>query len=332
LAFGVSPMRRRDFITLVGGGAAAWPLLAGAQQSRKPPIIGVLWHAGSAEEEAIYIGALRRGLSDLGYMDGRNIVIENRFPAEIPERFLVLAEELVALNPDVLVAVTPEAVTAAQRATKTIPTVFIIYNDPVGTKLVTSMARPGGNITGLTVYAGDLTAKRIELLAEGLGKLSRMALLAPPSNQVVITRCREVAKDLNIALEVFEVATPTEIDAAFSRVTEAKPDALYVPPSGLTYVERTRVATLALRNRLPTMFGIREYVDAGGLFSYGPSFTGEFYRAAKYIDKILKGEKAGDIPIEQPVKFELAVNLRTSKAIGVAIPPTFLLRADEVIE
>ena len=229
-------MRRREFIAALGS-ATAWPMLARAQRPpRQVPLVGVLWHAGSAEEEAIYLGALRKGLNDLGYIEGRNIILENRFAAENPERFPVMAEELVALKPDILLAVTPFAAFAAQQASKTVPTVFVVFPDPVEAKLVTSMARPGGNITGFTADAGDLAAKRIEILVDGVGKLSRMALLISesPSQKAVIERCTEVASGLHISLDVFELVTPADIEIAFSRLAEVNPGALYIPPSGLT--------------------------------------------------------------------------------------------------
>jgi putative ABC transport system substrate-binding protein len=326
-------MRRREFIIALGG-AASWPLASQAQPSGKIPRIGVLWHAGNEQEEAIYLGALRHGLADLGYTDGKNIVLENRFPAEKLERFPVLARELVALNPDVLVAVTPPAAIAMQEATKTIPTVFIVYpGDLVKSKVISSMAHPGGNLTGLTVDAGDLTAKRIEILRDAMGPLSHIALLIErtPTLDPVIKRTKEVATDLKVALDEFQPKTPADIDEVFERMSESKPDAVYVPPASLTYNERARIAALALHYRLPTMCGMREHVDAGALLSYGPSFVREFYRAGSYIDKILKGEKPADIPVEQPDKFELAVNLKTAKAIGVEIPQLFLARVDTII-
>lgn len=313
------------------GGAAAWPLVARAQQSNKMPKIGVLWHAGSADEEAAYLNALRNGLNDFGYIDGKNILLENRFPAEKPERFPVLARELVALHPDVLVAVTGRAADAMQQATKTIPTVFIIYPIDLLLKgnIISSIAHPGGNITGLTVDAGDLTAKRIEVLRDAIGTLSRMALLFQPSRilEAQVKRCREVAADMNISLDEYGVEIPADIDAAFARMAELKPDALYVPPASLTYNERARIAALASRYRVSTMCGMREHVDEGALLSYGVSYVLEFRRAGAFIDKILKGDKPADIPVEQPAKFELVVNLKTAKAIGVEIPPLFLSRA-----
>jgi putative ABC transport system substrate-binding protein len=311
-------------------------MVAHAQQSGKIPRVGVLWHAGNEEEEAIYLGALRQGLADLGYIEGKNILLQNRFPAEKPERFPVLARELVGLNPDVLVAVTGRAANAMQQATKTIPTVFIIYPIDLLLKnnLISSIAHPGGNITGLTVDAGDLTAKRIEVLGDAIGKLSHMALLTQrsPLMETTVKRCREVAADRNISLDEFEAETPADIDVAFARMAEFKPDALYVPPASLTYNERARIAALALRYRVPTMCGARELVDAGALLSYGVSYVLEFRRAGAYVDKILKGEKPADIPVEQPAKFELVLNLTTAKTIGIEIPSLFLSRVDAMIE
>jgi putative tryptophan/tyrosine transport system substrate-binding protein len=310
-------------------------MVARAQQSGKIPRVGVLWHAGNEQEEAIYLGALRRGLADLGYIDGKNIVLENRFPAEKPERFPVLAQELVALKPDVLVAVTGRAAVAMQEATKAIPTVFIIYpGDLVRAKVISSMAHPGGNITGLTVDAGDLTAKRIEILRDAIERLSHMALLIQrsPMQEPVIKRTKEAAADFKITLDEFQAETPDDIDQAFEHMAASKPDAVYVPPASLTYNERARIAALAMRHRVPTMCGMREFVDAGALLSYGPNFVWEFSRAGSYIDKILKGETPANIPVEQPAKFELAANLKTAKAIGAELSPLFLTRADTIID
>ena len=328
------PLKRREFIAGLSS-AAAWAMVARAQQSGKIPKVGVLWHAGNEQEEAIYLGALRQGLNDLGYIDGKNIVLEDRFPAEKPERFPVLARELVALNPDVLVAVTGRAAVAMQEATKTIPTVFIIYpGDLVKAKVISSMAHPGANITGLTADAGDLTAKRIEVLRDAMGGISHIALLIQrsPMQEPVIERSRQVSAELKLTLDEFQVETAVDIGKAFERMAELNPDALYVPPGSLPYNERARIASLALRYRVPTMCGVREFVDAGALLSYGVSYISEFRRAGAYVDKILKGEKPADIPVEQPAKFELAVNLKTAKAIGTEIQPLFLSRADVIIE
>ena len=327
-------MKRRTFIAVLGS-AVVCPMVVRAQQPGKIPKVGVLWHAGNEQEEAIYLGALRQGLNDLGYIDGKNIILENRFPAEKAERFPVLARELVALNPDVLVAVTGQAAVAMQEVTKTIPIVFIIYpGDLVKAKVISSMAHPGGNITGLTANAGDLTAKRIEILRDAMGGLSHIALLIQrsPIQEPVIERSRQVSAELKITLDEFQVETPGDVDKAFERMAELKPDALYVPPGSLPYNERARIAALALRYRVPTMCGVREFVDAGALLSYGVSYVSEFRRAGAYVDKILKGEKPTDIPVEQPAKFELVVNLKTATAIGIEIQPLFLSRADAIIE
>jgi putative ABC transport system substrate-binding protein len=327
-------MKRREFIAGLGS-AATWPVVARAQPPVKTPRVGVLWHAGNEQEEAIPLGALRQGLNDVGYIDGKNIVLKNRFPAEKAERFPVLARELVALNPDVLVAVTGRAAVAMQEATKSIPTVFIIYpGDLVKAKVISSMAHPGGNITGLTADAGDLTAKRIEVLRDAMGGLSHIALLIQrsPMQEPVIERSRQVSAELKITFDEYQVETPADIDKAFERMAELKPDALYVPPGNLPYNERARIAALALRYRVPTMCGARDFVDAGALLSYGVSYVSEFRRAGAFVDKILKGEKPADLPVEQPAKFELVVNLKTAKAIGAELSPVILTRADTIIE
>jgi putative ABC transport system substrate-binding protein len=329
-------MRRREFITFIGGAAVFWPLTALAQQSRKIPRIGVLWHAGSAEEEAIYLGALRQGLSDLGYVEGQNIVLENRFPAEIPERFVSLAAELVALNVDVLVAINRLGALAAQRATSTIPIVFVYVPDPEGSKLVVSLAHPGGNITGLSNFAHDLTAKRVEFLKMIVPGVSRVALLINPNDKGSARRYIEesqaAADKLDLILQPVEIRMSGDLAPAFSKMRDKHIDGVAVSQDGLFYATRKDIAALALAHRLPAIVYSRETVDAGALASYGPSSYALFYRAGAYIDKILKGAKPTDLPVEQPTKFEFIINLKTAKALGVTIPPSLLALADEVIE
>jgi putative ABC transport system substrate-binding protein len=329
-------MRRREFITLLGGGAAAWPLVAGAQQSRHLPVVGLLWHAGSAEEEAVYLGAVRQGLSDHGYVEGQNVTLENRFPAEIPERFVSLAAELAALNVNVLVAINRIAALAAQRATTTIPIVFVAVPDPVGSKLVASLAHPGGNITGLTNFAYDLTAKRVEFLKAVVPTVSHVALLVNPNDRdsakTYIEESYAAANKLGLILQPVEVRTPSDLLSAFSKTIDDQVDGVVVSQDGLFYAARKVIADLALARKLPLAVYSRETVDAGALLSYGPSNYRIFRASGAYIDKILKGAKPVDLPVEQPTKFEFIVNLKTAKALGLDLSPILLSRADEVIE
>jgi putative tryptophan/tyrosine transport system substrate-binding protein len=328
-------MKRRDFFMMIGG-AAAWPLPASGQQARKTPRVGVLWHAASAEEEAVYLGALREGLTDLGYIEGRNIVLENRFPAEKWERFISLATELVQLKPDLLVAMSRPAAIAAQRATTTIPIVFCAVPDPVGDKLVESLARPGGNITGLSNMALDLSAKRIELLKDMVDGLSHVALLVnagdPEAARRYIKESQAAASPLGITIEPVEVMGLGEIPSAFARIDQLNVNGLVGTADSLFTVERKNIIQLAIERRLPTMMHSRETAQAGALMSYAPSYVLMARRTAIYVDKILRGAKPADLPVEQPTKFELIINLQTAKMLGLTVPPTLLARADEVIE
>ena len=329
-------MLRRDFIAVLGS-AAAWPLAARAQQSTgKIPRVGVLWHAGSAEEEAIYLGALLEGLKDLGYVDGKTIALENRFPNETPERFVSLAAELAALKPDVLVAVTRPAAIAAQRATTTIPTVFIVVPDPVGMKLVNSLARPGGNITGLTHIAVELSAKRLAFFKDAFPNASRAALLVNANDQQGMRRyideSQVAAVALGMTIHPVEVRSLEDFEAAFDKIVADRLDGVAVPADGLFYQGRVRLAQSALQRRLSLVVYSRETLEAGALMSYGADLRAIFRRAGVYVDKILKGERPADLPVEQPTKFEFLINLKTAKALGLTILPSLLARADEVIE
>jgi putative ABC transport system substrate-binding protein len=328
-------MRRREFITLLGGAAVAWPLAARAQNVKKIPNIGILWHAGSEEEEAIFLGAVRQGFKDLSYVEGQNIKVINTFAAEQYERFNANAAELVAIPVDVLVAVTAPAALAAQRATKTIPIVFVGSIDPVQMKLADSIARPGGNITGLTNLAADLTAKRLEVLKEVLPHAGRVGQLVNSSNPAnagrFIAESQVAAAKLKLAVQPVEVRAPDELDRAFSML-EGQVDAMSVPNDGMFYNERRRIAELALAHRVPLMVPYKEAVQFGALISYGPSPTKIYGRVPYYVDRILKGAKPADLPIEMPTHFELFINAKTAKSLGITIPPTIISRADEVIE
>ena len=331
-------MKRREFITSLGGVAATatWPLAGRAQETAKLPRIGVLWHAANVDEEAIYLGALRQGLGDFGYVEGQNVVLEMRFPAEQYERFHILAAELVQLSPNVLVSAAGTAAVALHQATTTIPLVFVNVPDPVGRKLVASLSRPGGNATGLSNMAVDLTKKRIELAKEMIPGLSRVAMLVNASDEVgsraFIADGEAAARQLGIAVVPVGVRGRNELEGAISKISEDKFPALVVTVDGLFFTERQRIANLALAARLPTIVYSREPLEAGSLISYGPSAPLLYRRAAYFIDKILKGAKPSDLPVEQPTKFELLINLKTAKALGLEVPPNLLARADDVIE
>jgi ABC-type uncharacterized transport system substrate-binding protein len=326
---------RREFLTLLGG-AAAWPLAARAQQTRKIPIVGVLWHAASAEEEGIYPAALRQGLKDFGYAEGQNIILEERFPAEIPERFYSFATELVALKVDILVAINRLDALAAQRATSTIPIVFVYVSDPVGSKLVRSLAHPGGNITGLSNFAADLTAKRVEDLKMIVPRISRVALFVNPDDQESVRRYVEegqaAAKKLDLVLRPVEIRTARELTPTFLQMRSGQIDGIVVTQDGLFYSTRKEIADLALANRLPTIVYSRETVLVGALASYGPNNYEIFRRAGYYVDKILKGTKPADLPVEQPTKLEFIINRKTADALGITLPQSVLVAADDVIE
>jgi putative tryptophan/tyrosine transport system substrate-binding protein len=301
-------IRRREFITLLGGVAYPFSLFPTAARSQQSGLrkIGVLWHAASEEEEAMYLRALRDGLAELGYVEGRNVVLENRYPAEQWERFIKFAAELAQLKPDVLVAVSRPAALAAQRATTTIPIVFTLVPDPVGDKLVESLARPGKNITGLSNMALDLSAKRIELLKEMVSGLSRVALLVnagdPQGAQRYLEQSQTAAAPLGITIEPVEVHGLGQIPQAFSRIDELKVNGLVGTADSLFTVERHNIIRLALERRLPFMMHSRETTLSGALMSYAPSYVLILRRTGNYVDKILKGTKPADLPVEQPTK------------------------------
>ena len=286
--------------------------------------------------EVIYLGALREGLRDFGYAEGKNISLEMRFPAEQYERFFILAAELVQLKPDVLVSAAGTAAIACHRATTTIPLVFVNVPDPVGRRLVASLSRPGGHATGLSNMAVDLTKKRIELAKEMIAGLSRVAMLVNASDEVgsraFIADGEAAARELSLTVVPVGVRGANELEAAISKISEEQFQAMVVTVDGLFFTERKRIADLALARRLPTIVYSKEPLEAGGLISYGPSAPLLYRRAAYFVDKILKGARPGDLPVEQPTKFELLINLKTAKTLGLTMPPTLLARADEVIE
>jgi putative tryptophan/tyrosine transport system substrate-binding protein len=331
-------MRRREFITLLGGAAVVWPRSVRAQQSIKAakiPRIGVLWHAGSAEEEEVYLSVVRKAFDSLGYIEGKNIELVHRFPAEKPERFRALAQELVESKVDAIIAVTALGALEAKRATTTIPVVFVVVPDPVAIGLVESLARPGGNLTGLSLMAVDLSGKRLALLKEVVPKLSRVALLvdsSEPTAQRFTGAYRAAAATLELSLRPVDVPTPDAIEQAFSALAQEGTDGVVMAGSAMQFNERARIGSLALAQKLPTIVGIAEMVPHGPLLSYGQDFPDFFRRAVHYVDRILKGAKPADLPVEQPTKFKLVINLKAGKTLGLSVPPTLLAQADEVIE
>jgi len=327
-------MRRREFIRLIGGAAAAWPIAAPAQQSKNIPTVGVLWHAGSAEEEEIYLSVLVKAFNDLGYVEGKNIHLDHRFPAENPDRYRTLAQELVDEKPDATIAVTLAGALALKKATRTIPIVFVLVPDPIGSGLAESLARPGGNLTGLSLMSVDLSGKRLDLLKEAVPNLSRVALLLDlfsPNKEGQIKANQTAAEALGISLWPAEISAPDEIEPVFSKIAQDRADAVMRGAATILFNLRARVGAAALAHRLPIMTYIAEEVPYGYLMSYGQDFPDFFRRAVAYTDKILKGAKPADLPVEQPTKFKLVLNLKTAKALSVTFPQTLILSADEMI-
>ena len=325
-------MKRREFITLLGG-AAAWPLAARAQQSGKLPTVGFLGSATPLVESQRVAAFLQR-LRQLGWIENRNVAIEYRWAEGRSERFVEFATEFVQLKVDLIVAPSTPAVIAAKQATSIIPIVFAGAGDPVATGLVASLGRPGGNVTGLASQLVDTGSKRLELLREVVPSLRRLAIMGNVGNPAIVLEMREVqatARALGLEATTFEILRAEDI-APVLEALKGRVEALYLAPDPLLNSNRIRVSTLALGARLPTMYGVRDYVEAGGLMSYGANVVDQHRRAADYVDKILRGAKPGDLPVEQPTKFDLLINLTTAKVLGLTIPESFLLRADEVIE
>ena len=327
-------MQRREFITLLSGIVAAWPLAARAQQPAKIPRIGFLGNS-TATMEANPIGPLRDGLRELGYEEGRNVIIEFRWADGKYDQFPALVAELLAAKVDVIITAGTPATLAIKKATSTVPLVFIAVGDPVGTGVVPNLGRPGGNITGLSSIAPDLEGKRLELLREVVPKLSHVAFFLNPANAfhtASMRQARVAAQSLGIKLQPMEVNKSEQLDGAFASIVKEKPDALLILADRIFLHNRKRMMEFAIQQRLPSVNAYRELVEAGGLISYGPSYEDMHRRAAVYVDKILKGTKPADLPIEQPTKFTLLINLKTAKTLGLTVPPTLVARADELIE
>jgi putative tryptophan/tyrosine transport system substrate-binding protein len=326
-------IRRREFITLLGGAAAAWPIAAGAQKAGKLPTIGFLG-ASTPSTESQRVAAFVQQLRELGWTEGRNVAIEYRWTEGRNNRAAEISAEFVQLKVDVIVTEGTPAALAAKQATSVIPVVFTTVSGPVGIGLVASLARPGGNITGLSIQQADLAGKRLELLREVVPNLRQLAIVANVGNPASVLEIGEVqaaARTLGLDVAVFEIRRAEDIAPAFEAL-KGRTEALYVIGDPLLTANRIRINTLVLTARLPTMHASRDSVEVGGLMSYGPNFTDLSRRAAGYVDKILRGAKPADIPVEQPTKFDLVINLTTAKALGLTVPPTLLARADEVIE
>jgi putative tryptophan/tyrosine transport system substrate-binding protein len=307
-------------------------IVAAAQPAGTTPRIGVLVSFSPEASSPAY--ALRDGLRELGYVEGQNIVIEWRWGHGMTGRFGELAAELARLKVDVIVATDNPAVAAAQKATRTIPVVMVFPSDPVGLAFIASLARPGGNITGLTSQGRETSSKRVELLREAVPHLSRLAILWDPTDvgrRDQVKEAEAAARALGVRVQLVEARSPNELDSAFVAMRTGRASAVYVQGSAMPLVHRARIAELAARSGLPSMCGVKEFVKAGCLMSYNASFSDLFRRAAYFVDKILKGAKPGDLPVEQASKFELVINARTAKTLGVTVPPALLLRADEVI-
>ena len=323
-------MKRREFIAGIGG-AAAWPVVARAQQAGKLPTIGFL--GANASAFSPWTAAFVSRLRELGWIDGRTVAIEYRWSEGRTERYAEIAAEFVRLKVDVIVTV-GSAVPTVRQATSVIPIVFAVAIDPVGSGLVASLAKPGGNITGLSLQATNLAGKRLELLREVIPQLRRLAIIFNGGNDQTVLEMRETqaaARTLNLDVAPLEIRGMEGIAPAFEAL-KPQADALYVVVDQLVVANLMRILTFALSVRLPMIFSTRDFVRSGGFMSYGPNYADLFGRSADYVDKILHGAKPSDMPVEQPTRFELVLNLTTAKAIGLAIPETFLLRADEVLE
>jgi putative tryptophan/tyrosine transport system substrate-binding protein len=325
-------MKRREFITILGGAAAAWPFAARAQQVEKIYRIGIL-EPVPAERNAANLEALRKGLRQLGYVEGRNLVIEYRSADGRAERFPDLASELVGLNVDLILTRGTPATTAVQNATGTIPVVMMTMGGPGA--IVASFARPSGNITGVITFSTELTAKRVEILKELVPGLSRVALLHNMGNPAVPPEWEETktaARSLGLQAELLDVRSEGDLSRAFELAVRQHVDGLVIGADGLTQMHQQTIVDWLARNRLPAVFPAREFVEAGGLIAYAVNYPDLYLQLATFVDRIFKGTKPGELPVQQPTKFELVINLKTAKALGLEIPPALLARADEVIE
>jgi putative tryptophan/tyrosine transport system substrate-binding protein len=323
-------MRRRDFIKVIAGSTAAWPLAVHGQQSGKVPLIGVLWPNPPSQFEFI-----RQGLADLGYVEGRNIRFEFRWAEGALDKLPELALELVRIPVDLIVTLAPPATLAAQRATRTIPIVFVAMGDPLASGVVASLARPGANLTGTTRMISEMSAKHVELLKEVYPALSNLVVLWNPdnsSNQPALSAVESSARSLSLQIRPLEVRAMADLDDVFTAIVQERPDGVLFIADPIFFIQLKRMADFMVANRLPAIANFAEFPKLGGLMGYAPSLPDEFRHAAKHIDRILKGASPADLPVEQPTKFQLVINVRTAKMLGIDVPPTLLARADEVIE
>jgi putative ABC transport system substrate-binding protein len=328
-------MQRREFIGLVGG-AAAWPVVVQAQQPGRIPVIGFLWHAANQAEEGLFFDWTREGFTQLGYIPGKNIIFEDRFAAEIPERFDSFAAELVRMNVDAIVCAGPPASYAAKKATSKIPIVIMVA-DPVGLGFAASLARPGGNITGASNLALDLEQKRLQMFNEALPNVSRLALISNPNQKYFMERNLQnystKGRELGIEIELFEIRDKAELEVAFKNISKSRCDGILVGRAGIfDGALKQNIAEQALAVRLPTISDVAIFPEAGCLMSYSSLWRQAFSLLAGCVKRILEGEKPADIPVQQPTKFELVLNMYTAKALGLTISPQFLARVDRVIE
>jgi len=326
-------MKRREFLGAFVGIATAWPLVAHGQQTAKIPTIGFLGPS-TASVSRERIAAFEQRLRDLGWADGRSVAIDYRWADGKPERFGMIAAEFVKAGVDVIVTWGTATAVAAKQSTRTIPIVFTVVGDPVGAGLITSLSRPGGNVTGLSTQHSDAAGKRLELLREAVPALHRLAIMANADNPGPLQEMREIesmARRLGLVVESLEIRRAEDIASAFERI-KGRADALYITADAVFFTNRDRINTLATAARLPTMHGVLESVAAGGLMAYAPNYLDLFRRTAEHVDKVLRGTKPAEIPVEQPTKFDLVINLTTAKALGLTVSPTLLARADEVIE
>ena len=333
-------MLRRNFISLLGGAAIAWPLAAGAQQAMKMPRIGILSPGRSdlPDPTLNMLNAFLQRLQELGYTEGQNLAIERRYADGSSDRLRELAAELVRRKPDIIVAFSTTAARPAKQATGTIPIVAVAMADPVADELIASLARPGGKVTGTTFLGPELIAKRLQLLREVVPELSRVAALWHPNTYSertmagVLNEIEVAARTLGLQLQLVPAVGPDDFVSAFAAMVREHADALIVMPSPMLFGEYRRIVSIAANSRLPAMGAAREFVDLGGLMSYGANLPDLARQSATYVDKILKGAKPAELPVEQPIKFELVINLKTTRELGLTIPQTLLVAADEVIE
>ena len=329
----MSVIRRREFVTLLGGAAAAWPIAARTQQLTMP-VVGFLGPALNTRQH--WLAAFRRGLGVEGFVEGQNVMIEYRSAEGGAEELPELAADLVRRQVAVIFAMGPPAALAAKRATQTMPVVFVSGGDPMQMGLVSSFHRPGGNVTGFYFLLTELVAKRLALLHELLPGARRVAVLVNPTNAATadptVRDAAAVGRALRLDIQVFNASTSGEIDAAFAALTRWQPEALFVAPDPLFNSQRAQLVTLTARHALPASYFQRDHVEASGLMSYGPDFADFYVQAGAYVGRVLKGARPADLPVQQPTKLELVINLNTAKALGLTVPPTLLARADEVIE